>query len=593
MKKIIYSVFMMVMVTMAFTSCADVPMPYDDPNQSSIDDQGTVVEPAGIGTADDPYNVAAANALIESGEAPQTNVYVKGIIVSIREIDTASFGNATFYISDDGTSKDQLTVYRSKSLGNKSFKSEDEIKDGDEVIICGELINFNGTYEFTQGCYIYSLNGETSGGGGGVIGTPSGSGTLNDPYNVAAITQLASSLSANGKSNDVYFKGKVSSIKENYSTQFGNATFYISDDGTTNGEFYIYRALYLGNKEYSAGAELIKEGDEVIMYGKVVNYQGNTPESSQKECFLYSLNGKSDGGAGGGGGGEATAKGSGTLADPYNSVAAANETNKLGDNKASENDVYIKGKIVSIKEEFTPTHGNSSFYISDDGTTNGQFYIYRTLYLGNQLYQEGELPKPGDEVIICGKLYKYVSNGNATLETQQNKSYIYSLNGKTEPSGSGGGGGGSATFTRSVNDNILTITMNDVTASNNKITVDFNAQGWTDKQDVTTSTVTLSDGTTISFNKNTSSGTGSAPAYYDGTKGIRLYAKNQIIIKGANKGIAKVVMTCDKQGSNIYVGNETLTASSSGNTLTITNEYGLTSGGVQLRIQTMEITYAE
>ena len=96
MKKIIYSVLMMFMVAMTFTSCADVPMPYDDPNQSAIDNEGSVVEPEGIGTADDPYNVAAANALIESGEAPETNVYVKGKIVSIREIDTASYGNATF-----------------------------------------------------------------------------------------------------------------------------------------------------------------------------------------------------------------------------------------------------------------------------------------------------------------------------------------------------------------------------------------------------------------------------------------------------------------------------------------------------------------
>ncbi len=591
MKKIIYSVFMMFMVAMTFTSCADVPMPYDDPNQAAIDEEGSAVEPAGLGTIDDPYNVAAANALIESGEAPETSVYVKGKIVSIREIDTASFGNATFYISDDGNSKNQLTVYRSMSLGKKPFKSEDEIKDGDEVIICGVLVNYNGTYEFTQGCYIYSLNGETA--GGGPTGPATGSGTLDDPYNVAAIIGVASALPSNGKSNDVYFKGKVSSIKENYSTQFGNATFYISDDGTTNGEFYVYRCLYLGNREYTTGADLLKVGDEVVLYGKVTNYQGNTPESSQNECFLYSLNGKSEGGAGGGGGSEGVAKGSGTLEDPYNAVAAANEANKLENSTAGDKDVYIKGKIVSIKEVFSTEHGNSSFYISDDGTANNQFYVYRTLYLGNQLYQSGELPQVGDEVIICGRLYKYVSNGKVTPETQQNKSYIYSLNGKTEPSGDGGGGGGSTTgeFTRSVNDNILTITMNGVTASSNKITVDFSAQGWSNGQEV--STVTLSDGTTISFAKNTEGETGTPPKYYDGTKGVRLYAKNQMIIKGASKGIAKVVMTCHKFEGTSYIGNETLTASSSGNTLTITNEYGLTSGGVQLRIQTMEITYAE
>ncbi|MBQ7717303.1 MAG: OB-fold nucleic acid binding domain-containing protein, partial [Prevotella sp.] len=250
MKKIIYSVFMMVMVTMAFTSCADVPMPYDDPNQAAIDEEGSTIEPEGLGTADDPYNVAAANALIESGEAPSTNVYVKGKIVSIKEIDTGSFGNATFYISDDGTSKDQLTVYRSKSLGNKNFKSEEEIKDGDEVVICGVLVNYNGTYEFTQGCYIYSLNGETSG-GSTPSGPVAGSGTLEDPYNVAAISQLAASLASNAKSDNVYFKGKVSSIKENFGTKYGNATFNISDDGTTNGEFLIFQCLYLGNVKYT------------------------------------------------------------------------------------------------------------------------------------------------------------------------------------------------------------------------------------------------------------------------------------------------------------------------------------------------------
>lgn len=458
MKKIIYSVFMMVMVTMAFTSCADVPMPYDDPNQAAIDDGGgSTVEPAGSGTVDDPYNVAAANALIESGEAPGTNVYVKGKIVSIKEIDTGSFGNATFYISDDGTSKDQLTVYRSKSLGNKNFKSEEEIKDGDEVVICGVLVNYNGTYEFTQGCYIYSLNGETSG-GGTPSGPVSGTGTLQDPYNVAAISQLAASLASNAKSDNVYFKGKVVSIAvdrngvpQNYDSGFGNATFYISDDGTENGQFYVYRALYLGNKEYTNG-DLLKVGDEVILYGKVTNYNGNTPESSQKECYLYSLNGKKSDGSSSGGGGS--------------------------------------------------------------------------------------------------------SSGDAVA--------------------------------KDVSGNTLTLTVNGVTASSNKVSVDFNAQGWKDAQEV--SSVTLSDGTVINISKGEGSTT---PKFYDGTKGIRLYAKNTLTITSANKGIAKVVLTCDKQGSTDYIGNETLKASSSGKSMTITNEHTSASGGTQLRVQTMEITYAQ
>lgn len=592
MKKIIYSVFMMVMVTMAFTSCADVPMPYDDPNQAAIDDGGgSTVEPAGSGTVDDPYNVAAANALIESGEAPSTNVYVKGKIVSIKEIDTGSFGNATFYISDDGTSKDQLTVYRSKSLGNKNFKSEEEIKDGDEVVICGVLVNYNGTYEFTQGCYIYSLNGETSG-GGTPSGPVAGSGTLEDPYNVAAISQLAASLASDAKSDNVFFKGKVSSIKENFGIQYGNATFNISDDGTTNGEFLIFQCLYLGNVKYTSG-DLLKEGDEVIMYGKVTNYKGNTLESSKGEAYVYSLNGKTEGPGGGGGGSTGTPSGTGTEADPYNVAAITNVATALASNAKSD-DVYFKGKVVSIvndkngkAQNYDSGYGNAVFYISDDGTSNGQFLVYRALYFDNKEYTSGDVLKVGDEVIMHGKVTNY--NGN-TPESSQKECYLYSLNGKKSDGSSSGGGGSSSgdAVAKDVSGNTLTLTVNGVTASSNKVSVDFNAQGWKDAQEV--SSVTLSDGTVINFSKGEGSTT---PKFYDGTKGIRLYAKNTLTITSANKGIAKVVLTCDKQGSTDYIGNETLKASSSSKSMTITNEHTSASGGTQLRVQTMEITYAQ
>ena len=36
-------------------------------------------------------------------------------------------------------------------------------------------------------------------------------------------------------------------------------------------------------------------GDEVVVYGKITNYQGTTPETVQGETYLYSLNGVTDG----------------------------------------------------------------------------------------------------------------------------------------------------------------------------------------------------------------------------------------------------------------------------------------------------------
>ena len=85
--------------------------------------------------------------------------------------------------------------------------------------------------------------------------------------------------------------------------------------------------------------------------------------------------------------------------------------------------------------EFGTQYGNASFYISVDGQESSeQFYVFRTLYLGNVKYTDDTWTKPvvGDEVVICGKLMLYKKSETELVpETAANKSYIYTLNGKT------------------------------------------------------------------------------------------------------------------------------------------------------------------
>ncbi|MBO6083261.1 MAG: hypothetical protein J6P46_09625, partial [Bacteroidales bacterium] len=98
---------------------------------------------------------------------------------------------------------------------------------------------------------------------------------------------------------------------------YGNASFYISADGTENDEFYAFRILYLGNKKFEAGQTDIKVGDEVIIYGKLMNYRGNTPETVANAAYLYSLNGDT----GEGGGDTPTPQPGGTVSFDTNSSA--------------------------------------------------------------------------------------------------------------------------------------------------------------------------------------------------------------------------------------------------------------------------------
>lgn len=287
------------MTAFTFTSCEDVPAPYDIPNGGNGGETTTEVA-EGNGTVDSPYNPLAVVQYIKSLEAGVNSsdyVYIKGIVSSTKEI-SAQFGNASFYISTDGTTTGtQFYVYRVKGLGNKNIASDDEVKVGDEVIICAKVVNYGGnTPETVQGeGYIYALNGKTEGGTTPSTGQATGDGSKENPFNSVAANQMASKLASGEKTDKQYYiKGKVVSVKEAFSAQYGNASFYISDDGKEDNKFYVFRTLYLGNEKWTEGKTNVAVGDEVVVCGSLINYMGNTPETVQGETYLVSL--KSNGG---------------------------------------------------------------------------------------------------------------------------------------------------------------------------------------------------------------------------------------------------------------------------------------------------------
>lgn len=576
MKKVLYTMLALAMATFSMTSCEDVPAPYETPSAGGGQGGTTeTVEPTGSGTIADPYNVAAIQqegAKLSSGETSTDKYYFKGIVSYIKEEFTTTYGNGTFYISDDGTRTSEFYIYRAYYLDNKKFTSSDtQIEVGDTVVICGQLTNYNGTLETVQnGAYIYSLN-STGSSTGGDTGTASGEGTLANPYNVAAALQYTSALASNEQSDkDIYIKGIVTSITEEYSTTYGNATFYISDDTSASNKFYVFRTLYLGNVKYESGDQP-KVGDEVIICGKVTNYYGNTPETVANLSYLYSLNGKTSTESGGS---TSSAEGDGTLANPFNAVAANEYVAKLDADVSSDKDIYIKGKVASIKENYSTTYGNATFYISDDGTSDNTFYVFRTLYLGNVKYTEGTLPQVGDDVVICGKVVNYKGN---TPETVQNQSYLYSLT-----SNNGGNTGGEV--------------------SGNSITFTPSSLGLDNGTAVTT--VELSDGTTLTFDGGSNT---NAPKYYTNGTNVRMYPKNSVTI-ASSKTISSVVFACDTYNNVICNASGDVTASpgtvsTSGSDLsvtgisskncTITNVSGTTGAASQIRFVSITITYAE
>ena len=292
MKKFFYSFFVLAMTAMTFSSCEDVPTPYNLPSINGGDSEEA--EPTGTGTAADPFNVAAAVKYIDEGGDAATNKYVKGKVVSVDAGSyDSNYGSLKYYISDDGTTKNQFRVYNGYAGPNRTkFSGEDALKAGDEVVICGSLTIVNGTKEFTTGNYVVSLNGQPIGGGDTpTTGEAKGTGTEADPFNSVAAQNYTAALAANQTTEqEFYIKGKIQKIDTQFAAQYGYASVHIADDANSQ-QFYIFRTYYFGGEKWKEGDGLLKEGDEIVVCAKLVNYMGNTPETSQGGK-LISVNGK-------------------------------------------------------------------------------------------------------------------------------------------------------------------------------------------------------------------------------------------------------------------------------------------------------------
>ncbi len=187
---------------------------------------------------------------------------------------------------------------------------------------------------------------------------PSGDGTKASPFNPAGAVEYVKSLGPDVESPDVvYITGIISEVSTTFeaSGKFGNANFYISEDGSKDlVQFYVFQTYYLGNKMWTAGNTDIKVGDEVTICGKVVNFKGNTPETvKQGGSYIYTLNGK-------------TEEGGSTQPSDYENAPAKSVSDFI---KAADKNNYYKltGTVSGFNAKFC------SFDLTDD---SGSIYVY-------------------------------------------------------------------------------------------------------------------------------------------------------------------------------------------------------------------------
>lgn len=489
MKKIIYSLFVLAMAAFTFSSCEDVPAPYDMPTKPETPEE---IQPTGSGTAADPFNIAAVEKYIDEGGSAETEIYVKGKVVSVKQGSfDPQYGSLKYYISEDGTATNQFYVYNGYAGPNRTkFSGEDALKPGDEVVICGKVDNYQGTKEFLVGNYIVSLNGQ---GGTTTPDTPT-DGYINETFNKSFGTFTLKNIKGTPWGIDSYGYAKATGYEN-------------TSKVTTPSESYLVsKAIDLSS---SKGATL--KFSYILRYA---TYNGE-PTEGVKNQVLITEN---------------------YTGDP----ATTKWTNITG--TLTEGTDWKTWSTYTY--DLTPYKGKKGIVIA----------LHYACEAKSGTWQIKELT---------------VKEGTPTVkpETPDTPSTTEGI---------------------SVNGLTVTLANSGATAGESLKVEDLS----TLKLDANPTEFTLSDGTIFKLDSN---GNKTKPAYNEKAKELRIYANNIMTITGS-KNIAKIILTCthDNNKNTDCVGNETATIKFSGKTATYTNVFtGTTGGGVQLRIKSIEIVYAK
>lgn len=290
MKKIA-KLMTLALAVITLASCEDVPSPFGTVTPPKTQGESSTVEPAGDGTAANPFNIAAAIAKCkEIGSTESTEkYYVKGVVVNAGAAD-ATYGNASFYMADEEDTSSKFYAFQVLGSDGKKMTAGYAINVGDVVVIYGPIYNYKGNTPETAGkgaAYIVTINGKRTDEGSS---TPTGEyGTKDAPLTVAKALEVINSLEPAGSVSPAYVKGKISKV-QSFNDKYKSITYYISDDGSDANALQVYSGKGLDGADFTAQTDL-QVGWTVVVTGELKKYVNSstgatTPEINQSSTIV-------------------------------------------------------------------------------------------------------------------------------------------------------------------------------------------------------------------------------------------------------------------------------------------------------------------
>lgn len=310
-------------------------------------------------SGDNPYSVAEALAIINAldDNTSTGEVYTSGIICEV--VGFKDDNSITYNISADGTKSNFIQVYHGKGLNGADFNSIYDLGVGDAVVVKGIMKKFTTanavTPEFDEGSELYSID--------------------RVPFCVATLSSDeitytgGNSIALNIYANVAW----TATISGSASLKIGDEAAAAAVSGNTNTEITVIIPENQAGATYSisftATGVTAPAALTITQHAK-----GEEPKGSEENPY--------------------------TPSEAYEAATTTAVPN-----------VYVKGIVSAITTPFSSQHGNVTYTLSDDGTTNGnQFTVYRGTA------DDANTVAVGDGMIVKGSLINYIKNNVSTPE---------------------------------------------------------------------------------------------------------------------------------------------------------------------------------
>ena len=289
MKKIIYSMMALAFSASVFTSCEDVPAPYN----MTFDDSNVTPTPqptTDLNTEATAWTVAEAVQKIQAGQTSNGEAYVKGVISAVTFYD-ANHKSITYYLSDNGTDK-TLQVFSGKGVNGADFAAQTDLQVGQTVVVKGNLKSFTNKQgqtimEIDRSSKIITINNS-------VTPTPQPTADLNTETTAWTVTEAVQKIQANQTATgEAYVKGIISEVVS-YNENYKSITYYISDNGTDK-TLQVFSGKGLNGADFAAKTDL-QAGQTVVVKGNLkafTNKQGKVIMEIDKNNKIISISGAS------------------------------------------------------------------------------------------------------------------------------------------------------------------------------------------------------------------------------------------------------------------------------------------------------------